>query len=117
MALSTDKINKEVKLKREVNEDSKGLKDNKALIDKLKKYLEKNPPGEIDRLGPYRPPSWFRGINPRFLPENLEKRYKDLEKYFAKKGKRGISDKDMAKAKGGTIKVYAKGGGVRKPSY
>ena len=118
MTLLTDKINKEVKLKRELNEDSKGLKkDTKDAIDKLKKFLEKNPPGDIQKLGPYRPPSWFKRIDPKFLPENLEKRYKDLEKRFAKKDKRGISDKDMANAKGGTIKVYAKGGGVRKPNY
>ena len=106
--------------KREKNEKNKrkrGLGLDKDTLDKLKKYLEKNPPGEIDRLGPYRPPSWFKRIEPKFLPENLEKRYKNLEKYFAKKEKRGISDKDMANAKGGKIKVYAKGGGVRKPSY
>jgi hypothetical protein len=90
---------------------------NRDYIDKLKKYLEKNPPGEIDRLGPYRPPSWFKRINPNMLPDNLEKRYKNLQNYFAKKEKRAISDKDMANAKGGKIKVYAKGGGVRKPNY
>jgi hypothetical protein len=93
---------------------------NRDYIDKLKKYLEKNPPGEIDRLGPYRPPSWFKNINPNMLPDNLEERYKNLENYFARKKinkKRTISDKDMANAKGGKIKVYAKGGGVRKPNY
>ena len=36
---------------------------------------------------------------------------------FAKKEKRAVSDKDMANAKGGKIKVYAKGGGVRKSKY
>ena len=127
MTLSTDKINKEVKLKRELNEDSKGLKDNKALIDKLRKFLEEKQ-GEFPQMEPYRPPSWFKRINPETLPNDLEGRYKDLEKRFAiplnKKKKRGISDKDMLQggsggrnAKGGTIKVYAKGGGVRKPSY
>ena len=100
---------------RKANEAKEKVK--KSTIDKLKKYLEKNPPGDMQRLGPYRPPSWFKRIEPKFLPENLEKLYKNLEKYFAKKEKRGISDKDMANAKGGKIKVYAKGGGVRKPSY
>ena len=101
-------------------EKNKKNKKNKDFIDKLRKFLEKNSPSDIQRLGPYRPPSWFRGINPKFLPENLEKRYKDLEKKFARKKinkKRAISDKEMANAKGGKIKVYAKGGGVRKPSY
>ena len=104
--------------KNEKNKLKEGLKGD--TIDKLRKFLEKNSPSDIQRLGPYRPPSWFRGINPKFLPENLEKRYKDLEKKFARKKinkKRAISDKEMANAKGGTIKVYAKGGGVRKPSY
>ena len=104
--------------KNEKNKLKEGLKGD--TIDKLRKFLEKNSPSDIQRLGPYRPPSWFRGINPKFLPENLEKRYKDLEKKFARKKinkKRAISDKEMANAKGGKIKVYAKGGGVRKPSY
>ena len=97
-------------------EKNTNKKDNKALIDRLRKFLE-NKPSEVQRLGPYRPPSWFKRINPKTLPNDLERRYKDLEKRFAKKEKRGISDKDMAKAKGGTIKVYAKGGGVRKVNY
>jgi len=121
MTLSTDKINKEVKLKRELNEDSEGLKkDTKDTIDKLRKFLEKNPLTEIERLGPYKPPSWFKDVNPETLPKDLERRYKNLENYLARKKinkKRTISDKDMANAKGGKIKVYAKGGGVRKPNY
>ena len=99
---------------------------NKDFIDRLKKFLEKNQKGQYEFKGmePFRPPSWFKRINPKFLPENLEKRYQDLENYFAKKDKdkRAISDKDFkspnyANAKGGKIKVYAKGGGVRKPNY
>jgi len=89
---------------------------NRNHIDKLRKFLEENR-GKFPQMEPYRPPSWFKRIDPKTLPNDLERRYKDLEKRFAKKEKRGISDKDMAKAKGGTIKVYAKGGGVRKPSY
>ena len=123
MTISTDKINKEVKLKRELNEDSKGLKENKVLIDKLRKFLEENQ-GEFPQMGPYKPPpSWFKKIDPKTLPNDLERRYKNAENYFlklSKKEKRGVSDKDMedmANAKGGTIKVYAKGGGVRKVNY
>ena len=102
----------------EQREKNKKNKKNKDFIDRLKKFLEK-PKGEYEFKGmePYRPPSWFKRINPETLPKDLERRYKDLENYLAKKKGRKISDKDMAKAKGGTIKVYAKGGGVRKPSY
>ena len=88
----------------------------KSTIDKLRKFLEEKQ-GEFPQMEPYIPPSWFKRINPETLPDNLEKRYKELEKRFSKKEKRGISDKDMANAKGGKIKVYAKGGGVRKPNY
>lgn len=105
----------------EQREKNKKNKKNKDFIDRLKKFLEK-PKGQYEFKGmePYRPPSWFKRINPETLPDNLEKRYKDLENYLAKKKinkKRAISDKNIGKAKGGTIKVYAKGGGVRKPSY
>ena len=97
-------------------------KKNKDFIDRLKKYLEKpkfKGQYEFKGMEPFRPPSWFKRIDPKNLPDNLEKRYKDLEKYFAKKEKRAVTDKDpkMTNAKGGKIKVYAKGGGVRKPSY
>ena len=103
MTLSTDKINKEQKVKQDT-------------IDKLRKFLEENQ-GKFPQMEPYRPPSWFKRIDPKTLPDNLEKRYKELERKFKK---RAISDEDMknpryANAKGGTIKVYAKGGGVRKP--
>ena len=112
MTLSTDKINKEVK------EDNKKL--NKDNIDKLRKFLEENR-GKFPQMEPYRPPSWFKRIDPKTLPSDLERRYKDLEKRFARKQinkKRGvIGPDDIAKAKGGTIKVYAKGGGVRKVNY
>ena len=109
MTISTDKINKEVK------EDNKKL--NKDNIDKLRKFLEENR-GKFPQMEPYRPPSWFKRIDPKTLPNNLERQYKDLEKRFSQKEKRKVIGKDdIAKAKGGTIKVYAKGGGVRKPSY
>ena len=100
MTLSTDKINKEQKVKQDT-------------IDKLRKFLEENQ-GKFPQMEPYRPPSWFKRINPETLPKDLERRYKN---FLSKKDKRGKSDKDMANAKGGKIKVYAKGGGVRKPSY
>ena len=105
-------------------EKNTNKKDNKALIDRLRKFLEKSK-GQYEFKGmkPYRPPSWFKRVDPKTLPNDLEKRFKNAENYFlnlAKKEKRGISDKDMedmSNAKGGKIKVYAKGGGVRKPSY
>ena len=101
---------------RKANEAKEKVK--KSTIDKLKKYLEEKGM-EIPQMEPYSPPSWFKRIDPKTLPDNLEKRYKELERKFKK---RAISDEDMknpryANAKGGTIKVYAKGGGVRKPSY
>ena len=100
MTLSTDKINKEQKVKQDT-------------IDKLRKFLEEKQ-GKFPQMEPYRPPSWFKRINPETLPKVLERRYKN---FISKKYKRGIRDKDMANAKDGQIKVYAKGGGVRKTSY
>ena len=103
-------------------EKNKKNKKNKDFIDRLKKFLEKNQKGQYEFKGmePFRPPSWFKRINPETLPDNLEKRYKNLENYLAKKKinkKRAISDKDIGKAKGGKIKVYAKGGGIRKVNH
>lgn len=100
--------------KNQKNKLKKGLKGD--IIDKFRKFFEENPPSKIERLGPYKsPPRWFKRIDPRLLPDNLERRYKDLEKRFAdKKENQGGSGGKSAKAKGGTIKAYAKGGGVRK---
>ncbi len=91
-------------------------KKNKYFIDKFKKFLEKH---KFKGMEPYRPPSWFKRINPNMLPDNLEKRYKNLEKYFAnlKEKKKEGKQKPIEVAKGGTIKVYAKGGGVRKVNH
>ena len=104
-------------------EKNKKNKNNKDFIDRLKKFLEKHKFKGMEpyRMEPYRPPSWFKKINPNMLPDNLEKRYKNLEKYFAnlKEKNKGVSEGGSGgrKAKGGTIKVYAKGGGVRKVNY
>ena len=124
MTLSTDKINKkQVKDKIDDKAKKKLKESSPSPIDKLRKFLEENQ-GEFPQMGPYKPPpSWFKKIDPKTLPNDLERRYKNAENHFlklSKKEKRGVSDKDMedmANAKGGTIKVYAKGGGVRKVNY
>ena len=75
----------------------------------LKKFQD-----AIKNIG--RMPSFDKMPEYKLLDEETRKRIREiLKRRKDKKAKK--EDGTLEVAKGGTIKVYAKGGGVRKPSY
>ena len=75
----------------------------------LKKFQD-----AIKNIG--RMPSFDKMPEYKLLDEETRKRIREILKRRNKKKKEGKQE-PIEVAKGGTIKVYAKGGGVRKPSY